>query len=137
VVDANFRRPTLTRRWAALCGAGLGEVLWAVTDWGDAIQPSVVPGVDLLPNYGLPRNLGRGVEPLGFDSLLEELRLAYPLVVVDAASLTHPETAVLAATCDGVYLVVRFGRDTRWAVSTAVNVLAQSGGNLWGCVAVE
>jgi Mrp family chromosome partitioning ATPase len=137
MVDANFRRPTLTRRWAALRGAGLGEVLWAVADWDDAIQPSVAPGVDLLPNFGLPRNLHPAAEPLGFDSLLNELRQAYPLVVVDAASLAHPETAVLAATCDGVYLVVRLGRDTRSAVSSAVDILAQSGGELWGCVAVE
>ncbi|MBN2580786.1 MAG: CpsD/CapB family tyrosine-protein kinase [Pirellulales bacterium] len=138
VVDANFRRPTFSRRWAQVRrGHGLGEVLWAMADWDEAVQSGIVRGVDLLPNFGLPRNLDRSAEPLGFDDLLQAVRKEYSLVLIDAASLAHAETAVLAATCEGVYLVVRFGYTTRPAVRTAVDALTRSGSRLWGCIGVE
>jgi Mrp family chromosome partitioning ATPase len=136
VVDANFRRPSLTRRLAKNTTPGLGEVLWTMADWDTAIQSTAIRNVDVLPNFGLPKMLGRATEPQGFDALLKSLRKNYSLVLIDAASLAYAETAVLAAVCDGVYLVVRLGQASRYAVRSAVDVLARSGSRLWGCVAV-
>jgi Mrp family chromosome partitioning ATPase len=136
VVDANFRRPTLSRRCASPGGPGLGEFLWGTAPWTAAIQPAAVDGADLLPNFGLPRNLDRTAQPQGFDALLHALRKEYPLVLIDAASLAHAETTLFASACDGAYLVVRFGSATRSTVRLAVDVLAQSGSRLWGCIGV-
>jgi Mrp family chromosome partitioning ATPase len=136
VVDANFRRPTLSRRCASPRGPGLGEFLWGAAPWTAAIQPAAIDGADLLPNFGLPKNLDHMAQPQGFDALLHALREEYPLVLIDAASLAHVETTLFASACDGAYLVVRFGSATRSTVRLAVDVLAQSGSRLWGCIGV-
>jgi Mrp family chromosome partitioning ATPase len=68
--------------------------------------------------------------------LLGELREHYRLVLIEAASLRHAETAPLAAACDGAYLVVRPGWDTRRGLGQAAAAIRQCQGRLLGCIAV-
>jgi Mrp family chromosome partitioning ATPase len=69
--------------------------------------------------------------------LLRDLVAHYELVVVDAASLAHPETAQIAAACDATYLVVRLGETSPRMLREAAQVIQLHGGRLLGCVAID
>jgi Mrp family chromosome partitioning ATPase len=125
VADANPRKPDLTSRLSLPAAeASSRSVL---------IYPTNLPHLSVLP-------VRRPVVPefQGFDrSWLDELREAWPLVLLDAASLAHPEVAPMASCCDGVFLVVRLGYTPQRAVAEAARVIRGSGGRLLGCVVVN
>jgi hypothetical protein len=68
--------------------------------------------------------------------LLEQLKTRYQLVLINAPSLAHAQTAAVVSQCDGVYLVIRLGYSTAYEVREAVRVIQQAGGRLLGSIAV-
>lgn len=125
VADANLGKPDLTLRLSLpAADANARSVL---------IYPTNLPRLSVLPAH---RPAGPRFQ--GFDrSWLDELREAWPLVLLDAASLTHAEVAPMVSCCDGVYLVVRLGYTPHRAVAEAARVIHRSGGRLLGCVVVS
>ena len=73
----------------------------------------------------------------GWGHLIEELKTQYQLVLIDAPSLAHAQTAAMISQCDGVYLVIRLGYTTPYDVRGAVRVIEQVGGRLFGSIAVD
>ncbi|MGA2060385.1 MAG: hypothetical protein ABSG67_07890 [Thermoguttaceae bacterium] len=70
------------------------------------------------------------------DHVLEKLKKQYQLVLIDAPSLAQVHTAAMIPHCDGVYLVIRLGYTTPYAVREALRVIQQCGGRLLGSIAV-
>jgi hypothetical protein len=68
--------------------------------------------------------------------LLEQMKTRYQLVLINAPSLAHAQTAAVVSQCDGVYLVIRLGYTTSYDVREAVRVIQQGGGRLLGSIAV-
>ena len=137
LVDANFRNPNMAR-WLAVAPAWrLPDVLAGAADWAAAVQTTAHERVSLLP--GGPHVLGRGSGRLlqDLEQLLRNLARHYELVLVDAPSLAHRETARVAAACDAVCLVVRLGEASPRMLHEAVRVVYGSGGWLLGCVAID
>ncbi len=136
VVDANDRNPNAAR-WLKASPQHRLEAIRAATRWKDAVLATSHARVSLLPGntacLGLNTSDGSG----RMQSVLRELAGQYALVLVDAASLTECGTAELAAACDGAYLVVRLGEKSPRMLREAVRVVANSGGRLLGCVAVD
>ena len=125
VADANLHKPDLTSRLSLPAAeASSRSVL---------IYPTNLPRLSVLP---MRRPIGPQFQ--GFDrSWIEELREAWPLVLLDAASLAHAEVAPMASCCDGVYLVVRLGYTPQRTVAEAARTIRSSGGRLLGCVVVN
>jgi Mrp family chromosome partitioning ATPase len=117
VVDANFRKPDLTAR--------LGLPTNHAHDRPSSICPTSLPRLSVLPK-------SRDFDAIGSG----QLRQDWSLVLIDAASLAHPEAVALAQHCDGMYLVVRLGRTPRRAVAEAAKVIRRAGGRLLGCIVV-
>jgi hypothetical protein len=92
--------------------------------------------LDALPNADrrqiqpIPRNSG------DWGHLLDQLKTRYQMVLINAPSLAHAQTAVVASQCDGVYLVIRLGYSTAYDVHEAVRVIQQAGGRLLGSIAI-
>jgi Mrp family chromosome partitioning ATPase len=124
VVDANYRKPDLTARLNVPVNSTHARSL--------LIYPTNLPRLSVLPAPTATKWRSEGFDP----SASEELREGWPLVLVDAPSLAHPEVAPMAKRCDGVYLVVRLGHTARRAVAEAAEVIRTSGGRLLGCVTV-
>ena len=120
VVDANLRNPDLTARLRM----PLGEKATRPA----LIYPTNLPRLNVLPT---PRSLGVD------GRWIEDLRDAWPLVLLDMPSLVHPEVASIARYCDGIYLVVRVGHTARRAVTQAARVIRGFGVRFLGCVVVE
>jgi Mrp family chromosome partitioning ATPase len=136
LVDANLRHPALTNEWRVTSRKGIFDVLTGEADWWDAVQETGLPKLSILWNNGLPQENAIVAQPLAFSELLENLKREYPLVLVDAASLSRDESIPMVRCCEGVYLVVRLGHSTRRTVREARKVIGQAGGKLLGCIAV-
>ena len=138
VVDANFRKPDLTvrlglpeaRRGGAVCAAILGGSPQPEAARPPVIYPTNLPRLNVLPasagqNEGdgrwgrhscLPRTDKNVCPTSTLASWIDELRADWPLVVLDAPSLAHAETAPLARCCDGAIWWCVWGtrRGVRW-----------------------
>ncbi len=116
---------------------GLPDVLEGTLPWSDAVRPTATPHLALLPGGHRPAagDCLPLLTPLGW--LLRELARHYPLVLLDAPSLAHPEAAPLASHCEGTYLVVRLGQSSPRQIRQSARLIARCKGRLLGCIAVE
>jgi capsular exopolysaccharide synthesis family protein len=135
LVDADLRRPRLHMIFDMVQSPGLSGVLDGTVAIGEAIRPTTVDNLFVLPS-GSPS--ARPAELLAGDrmrTLLRELPEHIDLLIVDTPPLlAAPEAAVLAAEADAVLLVVRAGRTARGAVKQAVEQLATVGAQVVGAV---
>jgi Mrp family chromosome partitioning ATPase len=136
LVDADFRRPRLAAEFGVEARAGLSEVLAGEASWSDAVRPTAVPRLHLLPGGPVALQEGRAAEPPDLERLLRDLLRHYALLLVGAGSLAHPEAAEVAGACEGTYLVARLGQTTRPAVRQAAQLIQRCHARLLGCVAV-
>jgi Mrp family chromosome partitioning ATPase len=136
LVDADFRRPRLAAEFGVEARAGLGEVLSGEASWSDAVRPTAVPRLHLLPGSPVALPAGRAAELPDLERLLRDMVRHYALVLVAAGSLAHPEAAEVAGACEGAYLVARLGQTTRPAVRQAAQLIQRCHARLLGCVAV-
>src|SRR4029077_14299463 len=92
LVDANDHHPQLQRLFRAKIGAGLADVMAGQTALANAIQPTRVPGLQLLP-LGTAGLIGRlRIDSARIEGLVAELRETYSLVLVDlpgACQMSH------------------------------------------------
>ncbi len=134
LIDANIRRPDLTRRWGLfdedeVRGFWSGEV-----NWRNCIRRSNQSSVHLLPSATSSNKKSTGVSLEAVRRALKEMKSRYRLILLDGADLTNEETAPLASLCDSTYLAIRLGRSTRRTVIEARDALEASNANLRGCV---
>jgi Mrp family chromosome partitioning ATPase len=65
----------------------------------------------------------------------DDLREQYRFVVIDGPCLAqHETTTMMAACCDGVFLVITLGHTGRREARHAVGILERGGANVLGCV---
>jgi Mrp family chromosome partitioning ATPase len=133
-VDANFRRPGLAAHFNVQPARNLNDVLTGSVRWQDAVRPTAVPRLSVLPGA---QPSASAAEDYDVGGLLRELVRHYALVLVDGASLAWPETGSIAACCEGTYLVTRLGQTNRRTLRRAARVIEQCRGRLRGCVVIE
>jgi tyrosine-protein kinase Etk/Wzc len=136
VLDADCHRPRLAAELGADPSPGLSEVLAGGTNWSDAVRPTAVPRLYVLPGGPIALAEGPPVEQADLDRLLRDLLRHYALVLVATSSLGHAEARAVAGACQGVYLVARLAEVTRPAVRQAAHLIQQCSARLLGCVAV-
>jgi capsular exopolysaccharide synthesis family protein len=108
LIDADLRKPRQHQLFGLAGGPGLAAVLAGTTAWYQAIQPSAVAGLSLLPSGPRPANPAELLTAPRFAELLQSLREAYDLVLVDTpALLAVTDPSVVAPRVDGVLLNVR------------------------------
>jgi Mrp family chromosome partitioning ATPase len=135
-IDADFQRPTLAGHLGAPPerdgqGPGLSDVLRGDADWKEAVRPTGVDRLAVLPG-------GRS-RPAGghrFGPLLDELRARTPLLLVSLGPIAHSGAAELAGLCEGTCLFVALGRTTRREARAAVRALHAAGSLVLGSIAV-
>jgi tyrosine-protein kinase Etk/Wzc len=110
IIDGDMRRGDVHSHFGIPHQPGLSDVL-SGGDLRSMIQHDVLPGLDVLPKGSLPTHPAELLMSKRFETMLEELKPYYDLVIVD----TPPVLAVTDATLIGKYagttlLVVRHGR---------------------------
>jgi capsular exopolysaccharide synthesis family protein len=135
LVDANFRKPDLHRKFQVSQDGGLSNLLLGEGDFAALLKPTPVKNLFLLTS-------GKGVsDPAEFIKMTDlEEKLIRPAVnfgyvVIDCPPVNaYPEAITLASYSDGAVLVVQAGETRREVVLEARQRLAQAKVNLLGAV---
>ncbi|MEA1951605.1 MAG: hypothetical protein U9N87_09480 [Planctomycetota bacterium] len=145
VVECDFRRAALARRFSVEPRFGLADVLSSLATWPSAVCPSEQPGLDVLCSYSAGSGAaGSGFEQFALDhqrsifaTMLTEMREQYRLVLFENVSASDREMSQLAAYCHGVYLLLRAGQTPRDAARQSLKMINRGGGQLLGCVLLD
>jgi capsular exopolysaccharide synthesis family protein len=147
LVEADLRRPTISKQLEVSSGPGLADVLIGAIPLSEATQT-----VDLDPpseeaskrrvldvlvaGAVLPPNPAELIESQAMGSLLEDAKARYDLIVVDTPPLTAVSDAFpLLRRVDGVIIVGRVGRNRRDVAQRLHETLTGAGAPLLGVVA--
>jgi capsular exopolysaccharide synthesis family protein len=147
LLEADLRHPTLAQQLGIQPGLGLADVLIGATTISNATQSVALeapPGegiagrtLNVLPaGATLPPNPAELLESGAMDTVLQQARSTYDLVVIDTPPLTAVSDAFpLLVKVDGVVIVGWIGRSRRDSAEQLHQVLASSGAPLLGVIA--
>ncbi|CAN5138290.1 polysaccharide biosynthesis tyrosine autokinase [soil metagenome] len=135
LVEADLRRPRITRYMQMVGGAGLTNVLAGNADLAELLQPWGDGKLSVLAAGPHPPNPSEllGSEHMGH--LLAELRDSHDYVIIDAPPLLPvTDAAVLAVLADGAVIVTRYGSTKREQLRAAAGTLHAIGARVVGTV---
>ena len=146
LLEADLRRPTIARQLDVQSGYGLADVLIGAVPLSEAIQ---TVGLDspsgagkeraldvLVAGAALPPNPGELIESHAMETVLEQVKSKYNLVVIDTPPLTVVSDAFpLLRKVDGVVIVGRVGRNRRDIAERLHETLTGAGAPLLGVIA--
>jgi capsular exopolysaccharide synthesis family protein len=147
LLEADLRRPTLAQQLDVSSGPGVSDVLIGAVLMNEAIQSVALDQLSgegssgrtldvLVAGAALPPNPGELIESHAMEVLLEGVRSAYDLVVIDTPPLTAVSDAFpLLGKVDGVIIVGRVGRNRRDVAERLHQTLAGAGAPLLGVIA--
>jgi capsular exopolysaccharide synthesis family protein len=135
LVDADLRRPTVSRTFNLVDGAGLTEVLAGRTDVAEVLQPWGSSGKLLILAAGkTPPNPSELLGSERMHSLVKELS-AHAIVLIDAPPLIPvTDAAILTHNTDGALVVASVGKTTFEALSKALQNLRRANGQPLGII---
>ncbi len=104
-------------------------------EWHPAIRKTPVERLSLLPCGAVSSNASDLLEPSRLRDRLAELHKHFDIIVLDTPPvLVSADAATLAASADGVVMIVRAGRTDRGAADLAYQRLTAAGGRVLGAV---
>ena len=125
VVDGDLRKPTMHRVFRVPNTLGLSSVLMREVGLDEAIQYSMIPGVQVLTSGPASANPAELLGLPEMSDIIDELSKQFDYVLIDAPSLqTVADAPVLSLIVDGVVVVVARGLVRRETVDAALEELA-------------
>jgi capsular exopolysaccharide synthesis family protein len=147
LMEVDLRRPTIAQRMAIRSRPGLADVLIGGVEMGAATQsidldPAFTRGSEgrtldvLVAGGGTPPNPAALIESSAMESVLEQAKSEYDLVVIDTPPLTAVSDAFpLLGKVDGVVIVGWVGRNRRDVAQRLHETLSGAGAPLLGVIA--
>jgi capsular exopolysaccharide synthesis family protein len=135
LVDADLRRPSISRLIGIDGTIGLTDVLIGTVDLDQALQAGDRQHLTVLPSGTVPPNPNELLQTRALDGLLDELEARFDRVVIDAPPiLPVSDAAILAHRSSGALLVVAAGHVKRAQVDASMAAFAQTGAPVLGVV---
>jgi capsular exopolysaccharide synthesis family protein len=135
LVDTDLRRPVQHKFFKTDGGPGLTDVMLGNCALEDALYPTEVEGLRVLPCGPLPPNPAELIDSPRMAALVEELKQRADVVFFDSPPLVPVTDAVLLSTyCDKVLMVCGSGETSRQAMARARQLLDQARAPLAGVV---
>jgi non-specific protein-tyrosine kinase len=133
MVDCDLRRPSLHTLFGLPNEQGLTS---AILDEGELpLQPTGVPGLSLLASGPLPPRPADLLGSRRMEALIERLRAAADIVLIDTPPVVAvTDAAVLAPRVDGVLLVLQAGQTRRDRAREARQILEKVKAHVIGVV---
>lgn len=135
VVDANLARPAAAPRLGLRRCPGLSEVLGQHAPLAWAVQPTAIPGLQLLAAGEVTETTPRAMSQ-DFPRLLNQVRQWYDWILVDGG-VSQELPVVAGPVSDAVYLVTRDSDAGRPEFATLRSRVKELGGTLRGYVATR
>jgi len=135
LMECDLRRPTLSWAFQPKTTVGLSDLLADGLSADQAVQPTTVENLWLLPSGVKPPNPAELLGSQKMRALLDQGIDGAELMVLDATPvLPVADASVLAPAVDGVILVVHIGKTPRDAARRAREHLAAVGARVLGVV---
>jgi succinoglycan biosynthesis transport protein ExoP len=149
LVDCDIHRPRLHRLFHVSRTPGLMDLLRvddsslhyetarkvAVNRRLSAVRRTPIEGLYFLPCGADPQTTPELLEPARLRGLLRDLRAEFDVIVLDTPPvLVSADAATLAASADGVIMVIRAGQTDRGAAELARQRVTSAGGRVLGAV---
>ncbi len=135
LLDTDLRRPTQHNLFNVDATAGLTNLLVGELTIPQAIRPTRVERLSLLPSGPLPPNPAELLDSARMGALLQELRELADVVILDSPpAIMLTDALLLAAQVDKTVLVGAAGQVTRDAFDEMVRVVRHARGDILGVV---
>jgi capsular exopolysaccharide synthesis family protein len=135
VLEADLRRPTMSRYLGLVGGVGVTAVLTGAADIEEVVQTYAHGPFSVIAGGATPPNPGELLMSEAMSDLLLKLREEYDIVLVDAPPvLAVADTAGFAPMVDGVLLSVRYGGTRTDQLQQAATALSRVGAKTLGVV---
>jgi len=135
LVEADLRRPRITRYLGLVGGAGLSNVLAGTAELGEVTQPWGDGKLSVLAAGPMPPNPSEMLGSAQMRSLLQSLRETHDYVVIDTPPLLPvTDAAVLSVLADGCVVTTRCGVTRREQLAEAAATLSRIDAKLLGVV---
>jgi capsular exopolysaccharide synthesis family protein len=136
IVEADLRRPKFKHKIDFPAEVGLSNVLTNSCEPEEAVLRGVfVPSLDVLPAGPRPPMPSEILGSAAFDSLLEQLRSRYDLILIDSPpALLVTDAVSISTKAEGVIWVIHAGVITRPYLSRASHMIERSGMPVIGMV---
>lgn len=144
LVDCDIHRPRLHRVFRVSRAPGLMDLLrsqgadstlYTANHRLAAIRKTAIDRLSFLPCGADPQNNPELLEPATLRELLLQLRNEFDVILLDTPPvLVSADAATLAASADGVIMVVRAGQTDRGAAELARQRVVSGGGRVLGAV---
>lgn len=135
LIEADLRRPRVTRYMGLISGAGLTNVLAGTADLHEVAQPWGDGKLTVLAAGPMPPNPSEMLGSAHMRTLLEDLRSTNDFVIIDAPPLLPvTDAAVLSVLSDGCVLSTRYGTTRREELGEAALTLSRIDAKLLGVV---
>src|SRR5207248_670872 len=121
LVDCDLRRSRLHKMMEVPQSPGLTNVLVTESSIAEAIKPTRIEGLMLMPSGALPPNPAELLGSARMRALLDTLSESYDTIILDTPPLlAASDAAIISRMSDGALLVVRAGRTERTALESAI-----------------
>ena len=128
LIDADLRKPSVSKLFFnENLKPGLSEVLMGSTPVEQAIVPTKVENLSVLPAGGIAPNPSELLAQPQFSELVARLKNEYDRIVIDSSPvLAVRDPLLLARSVDACCLIVRAGRSPSKASVQAIRLLAEA-----------
>jgi capsular exopolysaccharide synthesis family protein len=138
LLDADLRNPSIHLAFGEDNGIGLTNYLVNRNALDGIIRETTIENLSILTTGPVQQNPSSLLASKSMDDLLIELRAKYDMVIVDTPSvLTLTDAKIMATKCDGVLLIVEYGRVKRGAAKKVKEELMLAKAKLIGVVMNE
>lgn len=110
LIDADLRKPTLHHYLMLSNRSGLTNLLTGQVSRLEAVQHTQVHNLEVLTSGPVPPNPSELLSSKKMESLMEEFRKEYDIIIMDTPPVNAVADAQIVSTlCDGVLLVLHSG----------------------------
>jgi capsular exopolysaccharide synthesis family protein len=136
LVDADLRRPSLSRIFSIQARVGLTTLLLRGGDLSEHVVTDIHEGLDLMPSGPLPPNPSELLSSQRLVDALARMAENYDVVILDAPpALATTDSIILASLVDGTLCVVDLKSTRRRDVQRSLGLLDRAGARVIGtCV---
>jgi capsular exopolysaccharide synthesis family protein len=135
LVDADLRRPSVAEYLGLEGAVGLTNVLVGQCWLDSAVQQWGTSGIFVLPSGSVPPNPSELLGSRNMAHLIDVLRNAFDVVIIDTPPLLPvTDAAIVASIADGAVLVTRCAKTTASQAASASAALAKVEARVLGCV---
>lgn len=127
IIDTDLRRASLHAYFDVPNERGMADLLQGKTSMDEAIQPTGVEGLSMIPS-GLPSpDPGGLIESDQMGRIISELKTRFDVVILDSAPvLIKSDALVMDRYVDGSVIVLASEKTTRQAANELLDILAKA-----------